>query len=71
VPDPRDPFQVDEVRALDALMLAWGDQYFIVVNQGRWQARHKDAGQVLTGKVPDELNKAIRDDFLARAPIAP
>ena len=64
-----DPFAVDEDRALDALVLAWGDAYDeIWVYDGTWGAHHKDAGEddVLTGQTPDELNRAIRADFAAR-----
>jgi hypothetical protein len=67
--EPRDPFKVDEDRALDALRLAWGDAgYVLTVNDGRWMARHADSGSVLAGSVPDELNRAIRDDWTARNP---
>jgi hypothetical protein len=40
----RDPFAVDENRALDALALAWGDAYDVYIVDGQWQAWHKDAG---------------------------
>lgn len=66
---PRDPFTVDEDRALDALTLAWADEYDeIWIHGGEWGARHKDAGEddVLTGSTPDELNRAIRADWSRR-----
>jgi hypothetical protein len=41
--DGRDPFAVDDVRALDALRLAWGGEYDeIWVHGGEWCAHHKD-----------------------------
>jgi hypothetical protein len=61
----RGVFDVDEDRALDALTLAWGDEYDeIWVHDGEWGAHHKDAGDhdVVTGATPDELNRAIRAD---------
>ena len=68
----RDPFAVDVDRALDALTLAWADQYDeIGWADGRgWYARHKDAPQdeVLRGHTPDELNRAIREDWARRNP---
>lgn len=65
----RDPFAVDEERALDALTLAWGDQYDeISVFDSKWSAHHKDAaeGDVITGSTPDDLNRKIRADWLRR-----
>jgi hypothetical protein len=64
-----DPFSVDEKRALDALTLAWADEYDeLWVRDGEWSARHKDApdDDVITGSTPDELNRAIRADWLRR-----
>jgi hypothetical protein len=67
---PRDPFAVDEDRALDALTLAWADEYDeIWFHDGAgWGAHHKDAGEddVITGSTPDELNAAIRADWSRR-----
>ncbi len=65
----RNPFTVDEQRALDALTLAWGHEYDeLWVSDDQWCARHKDApdDDVITGKTPDELNRAIRADWLRR-----
>ncbi len=65
----RDPFAVDDVRALDALRLAWGGEYDeIWVHGGEWCAHHKDAeeGDVITGSTPDELNRKIREDCSRR-----
>jgi hypothetical protein len=65
-----DPFRVDENRALDALALAWSDQYEIRVAGGQWQAWHRDGSieDLLTGSTPDELNRAIRADWARREP---
>ena len=63
------PFAVDVERALDALDLAWGDEYDeIWISDGKWNAHHKDAGDddVLTGVTPDELNRLIRADWTRR-----
>ena len=65
----RDPFEVDEDKALDVLMLAWavcGYEVFVV--GGQWQAWHRDADDtdVIDGSTPDELNRAIRADWTAR-----
>jgi len=65
----RDPFAVDEDKALDALMLAWavcGYEVYIVA--GQWQAWHRDADDtdVIDGATPDELNRAIRADWSRR-----
>ena len=62
-----DPFEVDQDRAIAALQLAWGDSYSVTVTDGRWQARHKDAGSVLTGDTPDALNIKIGADWNARS----
>jgi hypothetical protein len=62
----RGVFDVDEDRALDALVLAWGDAYDeIWVHGGQWGAHRKDAADddVLTGSTPDELTAAIRADW--------
>jgi GMP synthase-like glutamine amidotransferase len=64
-----DPFAVNEERALDALSLAWADEYDqIWVHDGEWGAHHKDApdGDVITGSTPDELNRGIRADWARR-----
>ena len=66
----RDPFAVDNPRALEALTFAWGDEYDeIWAHGGEWCAHHKDAEEgddVITGDTPDELNRAIRADWLRR-----
>jgi hypothetical protein len=51
----RDPFAVDVDKALDALTLAWADEYpEIWVHGGEWGARHKDApdGDDITAATP-------------------
>jgi len=61
----RGVFDLDEDRALDALMLAWGDAYEVYITGSQWQAWRKDAADedVLTASTPDELNRAIREDW--------
>lgn len=61
----RGPFAVDEGRALDALELAWGEEYDeIWVCGGEWGAHRKGGGDddVVTGTTPDELNAKIQAD---------
>ncbi len=62
------PFHVDADKALDTLSQAWGDLYEIWLVDDQWQAWHKDADtkDVLTGSTPDEINRAIRADWLRR-----
>jgi len=45
-----------------------GDTYEIYINEGQWQAWHDDAPDqdMLTGSTPDELNRAIREDWSRR-----
>jgi hypothetical protein len=66
----RDPFDVDEERALDALRLAWGDAHVVCfddaigVGGARWRAWRLDGGgTAIAGTTPDELNAAIRTDW--------
>lgn len=61
------PFAVDEDNVLAALCLVWGDEYDIYIVERQWQAWRKDADikDILTGETPDELNRAIRLDWLA------
>jgi hypothetical protein len=65
-----DPIAVDRARALDALTLAWADQYDkIRFHPGAgWGAHRKDApgDDVITGSTPDELNRNIRADWQRR-----
>ena len=62
------PFAVDEDNVLGALCLVWGDEYNIYIVERQWQAWRKDADikDILTGETPDELNRAIRLDWLTR-----
>ena len=62
----RDPFRVDEDRALEALRLAWADDGYhgFSANVGTWSAI-TSAGDVLTGATVDELNRAIRAHWQA------
>jgi len=60
-PGQRDPFQVDESRALAELELAWSDGgYHAFSSDGGTWCAVSSAGEVLTGGTPDELNRAIR-----------
>jgi hypothetical protein len=57
----RDPFAVDEGRALAELELAWGDVGYhnFSADGGTWCAV-SSAGEVLTGGTLDPLDRAIR-----------
>jgi len=60
----RGVFDVDEDRALDALRLAWGDNYDIGHEYGKWIATSRDEERrTITGGTPDELNRAVRADW--------
>ena len=61
-------FDVDQDRAIDALLLTWGETYDIGFADGAWRAARLDGtGPLLTGQVPDELAAAIRADWGARS----
>ena len=62
----RDPFRVDEGRALAEVELAWADGGYhgFSADGGTWCAI-SSAGDVLTGATPDALNRAIRAHWLA------
>jgi hypothetical protein len=65
--DPRDPFQVDPGRALDALRLEWGYAYRLDWHEGLYYAQRtgsggKPEGAPLSGETPDELEQALRRD---------
>ncbi len=60
----RDPFRLDQDRALEALRLAWGDAYDVGFERGTWIATSRDAeDRTLTGDTPDALNAVIRADW--------
>jgi hypothetical protein len=68
----RGVFEVDEGRVLEALRLAWGDEYVVcfddALGAGLWQAwRLGGDGTMLAGSTPDELNRAIRADCASRS----
>jgi hypothetical protein len=56
-------FEVDEVRALEAFHLHWGDAYDISMEDGVWRARRQGADDIFTGVTPDELTAKIRADW--------
>jgi hypothetical protein len=63
------PFAVGNPRALEALAFVWGDEYDkIWVHFDQWCAHHKEGHDenIVTGGTPDELNRAIRADWLRR-----
>ncbi len=62
----RDPFRVNEDRALAELELAWADDGYhgFSANGGTWCAI-SSAGDVLTGDTHDALNRAIRAHWQA------
>ena len=57
----RGVFEVDENAALAELELAWADGGYhgFSADDGTWSAI-SSAGEVLTGRTPDALNRAIR-----------
>jgi hypothetical protein len=62
----RDPFRVDEDRALAELELAWADGgYHGFSADGGTLCAVSSAGEVLTGAPVDELNRAIRAHWQA------
>jgi hypothetical protein len=64
-----DPFAVDDQRALDALVFAWGDEYGDFWCHGGTWCAHLKGGQdehVIAGETPDELNAKLRADWLER-----
>jgi hypothetical protein len=63
---PRDPFKVDQGRALAELEEAWaaGGYHGFGAEDGNWCAI-TSAGQVLTGGTPDELARVIRAHWQA------
>ena len=62
----RDVFAVDAGRALAELERVWayGGYHGFSADGGTWCAI-SSAGQVLTGRTPDELNQAIRAHWQA------
>jgi hypothetical protein len=62
----RDPFAVDEGRALAEPELAWGDRGYHAFSAagGTWCAV-SSAREVLTGATPDALDRAIRAHWQA------
>ena len=62
----RGAFNIDEGPALAELELAWayGGYHGFSADGGTWCAI-SSAGQVLTGRTPDELNQAIRAHWQA------
>ena len=62
----RGPFQVGKEAALAGLGQAWtdGGYHAFSADGGTWCAI-SSAGQVLTGRTPDELNQAIRAHWRA------
>jgi hypothetical protein len=62
----RGPFAVDEDAALAELKLTWvpGGYHGFSVDDGTWSAI-SSAGEVLTGGIPDELDRKIRAHWQA------
>ena len=68
----RDPFAVDEDRALDALRWLWGDAYTVTVAAGEWQATRRDGlGGTITASLPGGLNRAMREDWSLKPVVVP
>ena len=64
--EQRDPFAVDECRALAELELAWADGGYhgFSADVGTWCAI-SSSGEILTGDTPDALSQAIRAHWQA------
>jgi hypothetical protein len=62
--------------ALEELRFGWDEAYLIDfdVERGYWAARRDGIGGLLTGGTPDELRKAITEDYavkpVPREPVA-
>ena len=68
------PFDVDEGKAFDALLITWGDLYDdLTLDEGIWSAHRigAPADELVTGQTPDELNEAMREDWARRNPQPP
>jgi len=64
---PHDPFEVDPIRALDALDAVWGDAYvFPAAIADPWRALRRDDKRAVSGTGPDDLLGAIKADYAAR-----
>ena len=53
----RDPFALDEDKALEDLARTWGAYYLVSVDAGRWFAIRRDgSGDALIAETPRELH---------------
>src|ERR1700728_2480923 len=57
-----------EEAALEAIRFGWGDAYLIGHDdeRGYWAARRDRIGGLLTAPSPDELRRAIADDYAVK-----
>jgi hypothetical protein len=69
---PHDPFEVDPIRALDALSAVWGSAYATGIDfTGRWWALRRDGLPGVSGNGPDDLLGRIKADYAARPVVLP
>jgi len=67
----RGVFDVDEDKALDALDLAWGEQYEIWIDDGTWGAHRKGTpdSDAVTAATPDQLHANLQADAARRSTV--
>ena len=63
--DPRDPFEVDSKRALEALRAEWNTPYILSYHDGLYLARRREGppGAVMSGETPDEIARELSRDW--------
>ncbi len=63
-PQQRDPFAVDQDRALEALRDKWDDAYLIWHQGDAWAARSRDEeARLFTAPAPDDLEQELVADW--------
>jgi hypothetical protein len=66
--DDENEQRLQDGQELEAIRFGWGDAYLIDfdVERGYWAARRDKIGGLLTASDPDELRKAITEDYAAK-----
>jgi hypothetical protein len=67
------PFDADQDKAFDALVLVWGDVYTFDTVDDAWIAHLIGApeGEDITGSNPDDISRQVREDWARRNPQPP